>query len=305
MISEEERTQGDRIRALFQDGMGEISIIAPFIKVEALGTLLDIVPPGVFLRCVTRWMPRDIAAGVSDPEILDLLEERGNFKLTLVDRLHAKLYISGARCLVGSANITASGLGQSQGEDNIELLVESTTNDSAVIETLHAIAQTERIATKAMAVVARTHAERIDLQHSFARAEDFDWLPISRNPKKAFEFYCRPPTGFVGRADDILLRDVASANLTPGLSELEFNRAICAKLAAIPSARVLLKERTDLVITRADASPWLDSSIADEEHYTKLDLWRAFVNWMVYFYPDHVMKQEISEIALRRARIIG
>lgn len=304
MTSEEARTQGDRIRTLFQDGVGEISIIAPFIKVEALSSLLDTVPSGVFVRCVTRWMPREIAAGVSDPEILYLLEERGHFRLTLVDRLHAKLYISGVRCLVGSANITASGLGQSQGGDNIEVLVESSTKDSAVVETLNAIAQTERIATKAMAEVARKHAERIDLQHSFARAEDFDWLPISRNPKKAFEFYCRPPTGFIGQADDILLRDVASANLTPGLSELEFNEAICQKIKAIPSARVLLDEETDFVLTRADASSWLDSAVAEDEQYSKLDLWRAFVNWMVYFFPDHVMKQEISEIALRRARII-
>lgn len=28
-------------------------------------------------------------------------------------------------------------------------------------------------------------------------------------------------------------------------------------------------------------------------------------NWMAYFFPDRVMKQEIAEIARRRARLLG
>ena len=58
----------------------------------------------------------------------------------------------------------------------------------------------------------------------------------------------------------------------------------------------------DRTITRADAHSFLEE-ISGEEISTQ-DLWLAFVNWVAYFFPDEVMKQEISEIALRRAQVI-
>lgn len=57
------------------------------------------------------------------------------------------------------------------------------------------------------------------------------------------------------------------------------------------------------MLTRADANSWLDAIARDD--FSPSDLWTAFVNWMAYFYPDQVMKQEIAEIALRRARLLG
>ena len=45
----------------------------------------------------------------------------------------------------------------------------------------------------------------------------------------------------------------------------------------------------------ADRAPW--RSTAKRKRL-------AFVNWMAYFFPNRVMKQEIAEIALRRARLL-
>ena len=86
----------------------------------------------------------EVAAGVSDPEILDVLEEHGDFDLSLVDRLHAKLYIAGDRCLVGSANTTLAGLGEAGDGGNIEALVETTIDDPGIAATLDEIARAER-----------------------------------------------------------------------------------------------------------------------------------------------------------------
>ena len=57
------------------------------------------------------------------------------------------------------------------------------------------------------------------------------------------------------------------------------------------------------MLTRADASSWLRTIAGDD--FSADDLWLAFVNWMAYLFPDRVMKQEIAEIALRRARLLG
>ena len=127
-----ELTHGFRLRELFEGASENATIIAPFIKVDALRSLLSSIPSSVHVRCVTRWLPRDVAAGVSDPEIIDILEERGDFGIGLVDRLHAKLYIADDRCLAGSVNVTRSGLGETGDGGNIEVLVGSTISDAAL-----------------------------------------------------------------------------------------------------------------------------------------------------------------------------
>ena len=191
-------TQGARIRALFESAEGEIAVIAPFIKVDALRSLLQVIPAGPHLRCVSRWLPREIAAGVSDPEILDLLETRGNFSLSLVDRLHAKLYIAGDRCLAGSANVTLAGLGERGDGSNIEILVETTIDESGIAATLEAISRAERPATRSMAQTARRLADSLASSTASAVALNAPWFPGSRRPEQAYRYYAQPPSGFVG-----------------------------------------------------------------------------------------------------------
>ena len=60
--------------------------------------------------------------------------------------------------------------------------------------------------------------------------------------------------------------------------------------------------REDTTLTRLDAMSHLEL-LADNE-YTTHDLWVSFVNWMVCFFPMDVMMQEITEVALRRARLL-
>ena len=299
----ENSTKGDRIRALFTEESGNYVVVAPFIKVDALRSLLEVLPTNVHLRCVTRWLPQEIAAGVSDPEILDLLEDRGNFSLTLADRLHAKLYVAGTRCLVGSANVTSSGLGESEGGGNIEVLVETTVDDPAVIATLEEIEKSERIATKSMAQVARYLASCLSNRTSPAEVMDSYWMPCSRHPERAYRLYGQPPPDYTTQADKIVLADLAHANLSPGLNEEEFKEDIRSLLADIPLAATILNATNDEVLTRADANSWLN--IVANKDFSSQDLWLALVQWVAYFFPDRVMKQEITELSLRRAQIIS
>ena len=176
-------TQGARIRALFENAEGGFSVIAPFIKIDALRSLIEVIPAGSHLRCVSRWLPREIAAGVSDPEILDLLEVRGSFSLSLVDRLHAKLYIAGDRCLAGSANITLAGLGEGGGCGNIETLVETAIDDPGIAATIEEIDRAERPATRNMAQAARRLADSLAASAPPTGSPAAPWFPGSRPPR--------------------------------------------------------------------------------------------------------------------------
>ena len=280
-------TQGSRIRALFENTEDDVSIIAPFIKIDALRALLEVIPSEIHLRCVTRWLPKEIAAGISDLEILDVLERRGNFSLSLVDRLHAKLYIAGNRCLVGSTNVT---------------LIDATIDDPGVAKTLEEISKTERPATRVIAQITRRLADSLSDSAPSIAAIEISWYPISRWPQDAYLFYTQPPSGYTKAADRILLDDLAKANIQPGLEEDEFRSAIRSLLQTVPIAESFLETTEDTTLTFADTHSYFKDIAGDQ--FSAKELWLAFVEWMAYFFNDQVMRQEITEIALRRAQIL-
>ena len=231
-----------------------------------------------------------------------MLEERGNFSLSLVDRLHAKLYVAGDRCLAGSSNVTLAGLGEGGDYKNIEVLVETTVDDPGIVATLEDISRTERSATRVMAHIVRRLADSLSASATPAVDPEATWFPGSRRPEDAYRFYTQPPDGYTGAADRILLTDLANSDLQPGFGENEFRAAIRSLLAAIPIAKTLLNATEDMTLTRADAHSYLETIAGDE--FSANDRWIAFVNWMAFFFSDQVMKQEIAEIALRRAQML-
>ena len=301
-MTADDDTQGSRIRALFENTEDDVSIIAPFIKVDALCSLLEVFPSKTHLRCVTRWLPKEVAASISDLEILDVLEKRGNFSLSLVDRLHAKLYIAGDRCLVGSANVTLAGLGEGRDSSNIEILVDTTIEDLGVAETLEKISKTERPATRAIAQIVRCLADNLSDSVPSTASIEISWSPISRRPQDAYLFYTQPPSGYTKTAERTMLNDLARANLQPGLGKDEFRSAVRSLLQTIPIAENFLKTTEDTTLTFVDAHSYFKEIAGDQ--VSANELWLAFVEWMAYFFNDQVMRQEITEIALRRAQIL-
>ena len=291
-------SQGARIRELFEGASDGATIVSPFIKVDALRSVVSAIPSDVHVVCVTRWLPRDIAAGVSDPEIIDVLEEHGHYDIVLVDRLHAKLYIADDRCLAGSVNVTRAGLGERSDGGNIEVLVGTSVTDAGIAATLEDISQNQRSADRAAAVAARRLADSLP-REMVLNSRRVSWFPRSRRADRAFRCYCEIPTGYVKASERMLLVDLAMFDLQPGLAEDEFGEAIRSRLAALPITHSLLDATEDRMLTRAEAQSFLEK-VASAEESTD-DLWRSFLNWMAYFFSGTVMKQEISEVALRRA----
>ena len=299
----DDSTQGQRIRALFQN-VDKAMIVAPFMKVDALRSLLRAVPHDVPLSCVTRWLPREVAHGVSDPEVLQLLQDRGNATLSLVDRLHAKLYIADNRCLAGSANVTLAGFGENVGSGNIEVLVETTADNPDIADTLDNIRREAILATDAMASAVRRLADSLlpsDVPPDLASTSP--WFPLSRHPEDAYKMYVSPPSGFVRTADRRLLADIANSNLRPGLSEPMFRETIRELLSTLPISRPVLDNSRDFLFTRQDADEFIQPMMSEE--WSATDIWIAFVRWMAYFFSDKVTIQEVFEVALRRAQAIG
>ena len=201
-----------------------------------------------------------------------------------------------------ASNVTLAGLGEAAESKNIEVLVETNTSDPGIAATLKEISREERPATKHLADNVRRLADSITIATTSTIDLEAPWVPTSRRPEHAYRFYTEPPKRHVGAADRTLLADLAWCNVPPGLEDQEFRTAIRSLLAAIPIAGIVLNATEDTTLTRADAHYYLEEIAGDE--FSTNDLWLAFVNWMVHFFPDQIIKQEIADVALRRANLI-
>lgn len=95
-------------------------VISPFIQLEALRKLLNLVPVDSNLRVLTRWNISDLNSGVSDPEIFPYLDSRG-ILLYINRSLHSKIYAqANGSALIGSGNLTAKGMGLTQSVMQVE-----------------------------------------------------------------------------------------------------------------------------------------------------------------------------------------
>ena len=114
---------GDDLLAFISGAIGSVTLIAPFMTVSATDRVLSAIPAEVAeVTLVTRWIPDEIAAGVSDLEVFDLVKTRPGAKLLLNPRNHAKLFIADGKYMLGSANVTDKALSWVK-NPNLELLV--------------------------------------------------------------------------------------------------------------------------------------------------------------------------------------
>ena len=90
-------------------GAHEVVLIAPYMKERTLRSLIEHFDRDAALTCVTRWLPGDIDAGVSDIAVQAIRAEPW-WAFRLHASLHAKYYRFDDEVFVGSVNVTASGV---------------------------------------------------------------------------------------------------------------------------------------------------------------------------------------------------
>ena len=105
----------------FVSEANDLTLFVPYVKVGALGDLLDGISSCRAL--IVRWEPADIIMGASDLEVYGYCQTKG-IKLFRNPRLHLKAYVSNFNCcLFGSANISMRALNYPVGNGfNYEVL---------------------------------------------------------------------------------------------------------------------------------------------------------------------------------------
>jgi hypothetical protein len=205
---------GDDVKALFAQAESAL-VIAPFITKTGLLPLIEVMAPGARLDVVTRWDPREIRAGVSDPMIIDAVEATGGI-IRLLPRLHAKVYLAGDVALVGSSNATGPGLGFSTSV-NVEILVDVPATTGSVRRLRDAVEAVASRANRELALQLVEYASTLPMPAEAAGGSGADdWLPRTMVPSRVLDCY-------LGNADrEDYQADLKAIYPPPGLSAQAF-----------------------------------------------------------------------------------
>ena len=320
---------GEQLLAMCKDAEREIILVAPFIKSATLSRILERIPLGIGVCCVTRWRPDEILAGASDLEVWPLLRERENCNLFLRDDLHAKYYRIDNSCLIGSANITNSALGWAP-NSNLEILVPlSSQNISTTLFEQSLLASTLEV-SESLYVYFSNMIDELRLQvadqklilpefppHQASSNEvvfpqvgsheeklNTWWIPKLRQPAHLYEAYKQELDGLSTTTRQDALIDLTAFELPGGLSKVVFRLFISWHLLQMPIVQhvdkfVSTPQRFGAVRNYIKSLPCAEHDDFDATH-----TWQTLMRWLVYFLADRyeVTESNYSEVIRKRSK---
>ena len=202
------------------------------------------------VRVVTRWLPAEIAVGVSDLEVFDVVAARDGARLDLLDRLHAKIYVADGVALAGSANLTGAALGWSD-KPNLELLTTLEATGEAIGQFIDQLTEARPASIEERDRVCHLATElgipKLNLvSDSATTAPAVLWLPRLAAPVRLFQAYM--PQTRDRLAESVLeaaLEDLDALGIPPGLPEPAFRLAVADAFRRMPAVQRLLAAAAD------------------------------------------------------------
>lgn len=301
---------GDSVLDLMRSATDSVFIAAPYIKFPTLRKLIAAIPDSVTqLTCVTRWLPEDIAAGVCDIEIFNDVTSKHGGRLLVHPHLHAKYYHSGERCLVGSANLTARGLGW-QTPANIELLVALPTDFPGLPEWEAALLDSAILATAELRDRLLQEAEDLKEANAVRRVPEVEeeianetmvaqWIPGCPVPDRLWHVYRGSGADtMVSSAHEAAQQDLVALAPPHGLTHDIFEAYIAGILKQMPlMAEIDRLASTGLTDTQAHA--FLSERLGADTDHPADQAWRVLKLWLVHFFPKAYRLETGQEVLIK------
>ena len=296
---------GDRLLSVLSGAETSVRIAAPFIKSHALERALAAVSDHVDVTCVTRWRPEDIASGVCDLEIFDLIRNRSRSVLLIHPHLHAKFFAADTSCLVGSANLSQTALGW-RNPSNLELLIQLSTSDHGLESWWsqlqgESIKATDEISSALELAAAELRASGKPIQRPEADEDNTGdqaiWIPECPRWTGLWEVYSgdeeQMPSSALGSAKS----DLAALSLPPGLNRAGFEKAI---RTAFRYSRIFqeVDQFAQDGLTDLAAYPLLVEKCGIEPADVPRR-WQRIKRWLSELYPNEFRIEANQEILLK------
>jgi hypothetical protein len=286
-------TDGERLKRLLMGAQRKVLLCAPFIKSNILESLFSIIPTEATIQVVTRWRASEVAAGVSDLEVFDIVNNRPGARLALLNELHAKLYVADQKCLLGSANLTGAALGWSK-NPNVELLIESDINNPEVAWLIYKVKNAEEATSLKRETIA-TEANKIETILLLGEEEAVDdlkmkttWLPKCAAPNKLYLVYeNRDAMSVIQEVKDNAVIDLQDLLIPKGLHRQEFNTYIRNSLKRIPIISDVLQMASFKINDDAGVQI-IKQARKDLADHLAVRQWQILRDWLICFFEDEL-----------------
>ena len=273
--------------------------IAPYIKEASMRRLVEVLPSTVSeFTCITRWLPQDIASGVCDITIFDIVARIPGGRMFIHPLLHAKYYSNGSQTLIGSANLTSRGL-EWYRPSNIELLLPFESNSLGLLEWETALLDScievnNQIKEEILRQVSTLQATgktndipEIEVNSDYHYPDQW-WVPRCPVPDRLWDVYRGGGTEtIVVSAFDAAKSDLKYLSLPIGISNnLLFNSYVASVMKQTPLISELDK-LSEEGLSDSKAYELLSQHVVDKDQsldYTSL--WTITKRWLTCFLPD-------------------
>ena len=309
------REVGSTLLNLIARAQSELTVVAPFIKIEAFTKLVDCLNRQVQLTCVTRWHPHEIKAGVSDIGIWNVIRGRPGARLFLVPTLHAKYYRADGHFLAGSANVTMTALGWCS-RPNIEILIPGEVSPELRRWETGVVSQGTEVDES---IVQHMQALVVDLPE-YQRAVTWDslqesngpeidvseWLPRTRYPEQVYQVYSGHSETVSAGASESVAHDLTALAIPRGLDERGFRIAVAAVLLQMP-----LISEIDRYVAVPRTFGAVRGFLRSRQRYPverdPITDWQTIMRWFRFFLPQRFQLSipSHSEIILRIEHVEG
>lgn len=300
------QTPGEALIALCQEAKKEVLLVSPFIKVNSLKRVLASIPKEVeTITIVTRWIPSEVALGVSDLEVFDILIKRANATLLLHPCLHAKYYRADDQSLAGSANITAKGLGWCS-MPNIEILTGVSPEDSDIKALENMLKNQAIIATESIRDAVQEAADRIRKEVELLEeppqtviALNHMWLPTCIKPEYLYKIYSGQGTSsLISSIVETGKQDIKALNLLPGINESDFRKYVAAIFEHTPPVQEIHTLSIDSGVASDTAEIVIEKYRVQilSPHYDAKVYWQVFKEWLLFFFPQRYRVKAVAEV---------
>ena len=303
---------GMKVLELAGKSQSRLVLIAPFIKAAVMKKILGMVTEKVEIFCMTRWRADEIAAGVSDLEVYEIINSRAG-KLYLLSNLHAKYYRGDELVLLGSSNLTQAALGWSN-HSNQELMMQTELNhelssfeqaifSKAVLVDDEAYRMCQERMTDYLDSIPepiRGKSDIFEMHDEIQKGSGEEWMPQSRYPDSLFLAYSGLQENLSSFALGAAVADLQHFDIPNGLNEKSFRAFIGMQLLQEP----IIKKVDDAVLSEyrfGEMVQKLRQYVHDPSADMKA-LWQVLIRWLLYFLPErYVLKTyNYSEILERR-----
>lgn len=296
---------GERLVEMFSSRQGPVRIASPFIKRRALQRVLNVLPDGTSVSVYTRWLPFEVAVGVSDVEVYDVVSALEKGRVCLLRELHGKAYYRGEKGLVGSGNLTLAGMGWRQ-QSNLEVFVESDIDDGSVSKFFDELERRAYEAGPDIRDAIEKCASQIDVDsrlsgyvtrlvngYSSEELEHGDpadlsgsdggrvWLPRTSEPRRLYDVYSDSGLSVLASTREDAHRDLDALGVPSGLGRAEFVAHIRANLVQAAVANIAHRS----VIEGEEPKDTFIREFGFTEEVAR-EQWEIVADWLMHFFPD-------------------